>query len=102
MKPDDETNELARILDNEGIKIYPGSQLPGRIDYHVCTTRPKPGGSNHKGTCSKCGAPVFFQDSVDTKKICVPCYITLTKTVKHKNVSTENAIIQARLTHKRN
>lgn len=93
---------LALLLERDGIKILPGHQVPANADYHVCTTRPKPGGLNHAGTCCKCGRPLYYQDIVNIPKICVPCYLKLGETDKTENYGNVESLTQANLRRKSN
>lgn len=97
-----ETDALANLLERDGIKILPGSQVPDNADYHVCTTQPKPGGFNHQGRCVTCKTTVYFQDVVNIPKICVPCYLKLGEKGKTENYGNVNSLTQAVLREKAN
>jgi len=93
-----ENNELREILDRFDIKILPGSEIPGRVEYHVCKTYPVRSGPNKTGMCCKCGHTVFYQDDLPyVPKVCCPCFIKFTEDAKEKFelVGNENSLFAA-------
>ena len=91
-------------MNQPDIKLYPGSYIPDNATHHVCTTEPKPGGSNHEGVCATCGAKLFFQDEVPPKliKICWDCYEKLAQTKEVESVGNVDSLTKAVLRHLRN
>lgn len=93
-------DEAEKIIGQSGLEVLPGSTVPQDADYHVCSNRPLVGVINSETICCKCGRSVFYSQRLPgVPKICVGCFIVLSKPTVPQTCVNEEAIRTAAELH---